>query len=136
MIVLVWFIGKMENKLPINPQLIRLTRLAKLVRLVRLVKKIQGLDSLFLMTTSLRGSASILGWTCCLLLVVLLLNALLLNQALIEFYFKNESVPLDKRMEVFRYFGTFTTSLFSMFELTLANWPPISRTLYENVSEW
>merc|ERR1711920_796677 len=38
--------------------------------------------------------------------------------------------------EVFRYFGTFTTSLFSMFELTLANWPPISRTLYERVSEW
>merc|ERR1712012_779642 len=88
------------------------------------------------MTTSLKNSASILGWTCCLLCLVLMLNALLLNQVLAEFYFKNDAFSLGERKEIFRYFGSFTTSLFSMFELTLANWPPISRMLYENVNEW
>ena len=26
--------------------------------------------------------------------------------------------------------------IYSMFEITLANWPPVSRLLAENVSEW
>jgi len=135
-IVLVWIMGKFGRNLPINTQLIRLTRLGKLVRLMRLVKNIQGLDSLFLVTTSLKGSISVLTWTSVLLFVVLLLNALLLNQILTEFYLTNAAFPESERQEVYRYFGSFTTSLFSMFELTLANWPPISRVLYENVSEW
>jgi len=135
-IVLLWVVGRLEDNIPVNPQLIRLARLAKLIRLVRLVKRLQGLDALFLMTTSLKGSASILAWTCVLLFVVLLLNALLLNQVLGEFYLTNERFPESERKEVYRYFGSFTTSIFSMFELTLANWAPISRKLYENVSEW
>merc|ERR1711904_766172 len=31
--------------------------------------------------------------------------------------------------------GTFTRSLFTMFELTLANWPTVTRNLAENVNE-
>jgi len=135
-IVVSWFVGMMEDSIPINPQLIRLARLAKLVRMLRLVKRMQGFDSLYLMTTSLRGSISILGWTTCVLLLVLVLNALLLNRVLVEFYFLEASYPLSERKELFRYFGSFTTSLFSMFELTLANWPPISRLLYESVTGW
>jgi len=135
-IVILWFMSGLEQSIPVNPQLIRLARLAKLVRMVRLVRRMQGLDALYLMTTSCRGSCAILGWTSLLLLLVLVLNSLLLNQVLVEFYFRNAAYPLSERLEVYRYFGSFTTSLFSMFELTLANWPPISRILYENVSEW
>merc|ERR1719282_1832876 len=61
---------------------------------------------------------------------------MLFNQLLVEFYFNNDTLPINERKEIYRYFGSFTTSLFSMFELTLANWPPISRMLYENVSQW
>merc|ERR1719498_9509 len=43
---------------------------------------------------------------------------------------------MEKRKELFRYFGTFTRSLFSMFELTLGNWVPIARVLGELVSQW
>merc|ERR1719343_824 len=48
----------------------------------------------------------------------------------------NEAEPLEKRELVFRYFGTFTRSMFSMFELTLGNWIPITRLLTEHVGEW
>jgi len=136
LIVVMWFVSQLQQTVSINPQLLRLARMAKILRMARLVKHIQGFDSLFLLTTSLKGSVEILGWTCFLLLAVLMLNGLLLNQVLVEFYFKNEAFPRDERREVYRYFGSFTTSLFSMFELTLGNWPPLSRVLYENVSHW
>ena len=38
--------------------------------------------------------------------------------------------------KIFEYFGTFTRSILSMFEMTLANWPTVCRTLGEEVSEW
>jgi len=136
-IVTVWIIGEVgPGLLPINPGLIRLTRFTRLVRLLKLVRKIGGFDSLFLMMTSLSHSAVILAWSGCLLGLLMMFNALLMNGCLAEFYFRNEGFPKSERVEVFRYFGSFTTSLFSMFELTLANWPPISRLLYESVTGW
>merc|ERR1712066_1037125 len=53
-----------------------------------------------------------------------------------ETYFTNESVPLHQRQEVYLRFGTFTRTMFTMFELTLANWTPAIRLLSENVSEF
>jgi len=40
------------------------------------------------------------------------------------------------RWAIFDYFGTFTRSMLSMFEITLGNWIPITRLLVDNVSEW
>merc|ERR1719272_2613155 len=42
----------------------------------------------------------------------------------------------EKREVVFEYFGTFTRSFLSLFEVTLGNWAPIARLLHENVSEY
>ena len=59
--------------------------------------------------------------------------ALSLTQVLSSF-FKDESVPLAERLEVFQYFGTASRAMFTMFELTLANWTIVGRVMSENVS--
>mmetsp|Transcript_35630 Transcript_35630/g.82275 ORF Transcript_35630/g.82275 Transcript_35630/m.82275 type:complete len:553 (-) Transcript_35630:32-1690(-) len=136
-IVVCWYIDVVANDiLPINTTLLRLLRLVRLLRLLRLVRLIKTFDSLYLMTTALKGSALILTWACVLLLVLQILIALLLNQILYTVYFPNLDNPLAERLEVFEYFGTFTRSMLSMFEITLGNWPPVCRLLAERVSEW
>lgn len=38
--------------------------------------------------------------------------------------------------QVFLYYGTFSRTTLSMFEILFANWAPACRVLVENVSEW
>jgi len=45
------------------------------------------------------------------------------------------SEELEKRRKIYEYFGSFTRCLLSMFELTLANWPPVTRLLSEELHE-
>jgi len=40
------------------------------------------------------------------------------------------------RHQVYKYYGTFSRSMLTMFEITLANWAPAARILAENVNEW
>merc|ERR1711879_433921 len=42
----------------------------------------------------------------------------------------------EVQTRVFKYFGTFTHAVLTMFEITLANWIVPCRLLSENVSEW
>ncbi|CAK8991314.1 unnamed protein product [Durusdinium trenchii] len=143
LIVLVWFISKIaEDAMPVNSQVLRLARLIRLFRLLRLVRRIQQFDSLYLMSTAIRSSFGILGWTAALLFIIQMLFALVLNQILYGFYFSAEiatsgNEELKDRFElVYTYFGTFSRALLTMFEITLANWPPVCRALTENVTEW
>ncbi|CAL1157567.1 unnamed protein product, partial [Cladocopium goreaui] len=142
-IVLVWIISKLaQDAMPVNSQVLRLARLIRLFRLLRLVRRIQQFDSLYLMSTAIRSSFGILGWTAALLFLIQMLFALVLNQLLYGFYFSEELLKRDNeelrdRFElVYTYFGTFSRSLLTMFEITLANWPPVCRALTENVTEW
>eukprot|EP00438_Fugacium_kawagutii_P008705 Skav236565 [mRNA] locus=scaffold1066:482436:484876:- [translate_table: standard] len=143
-IVLVWIISKMAvDIMPVNSQVLRLARLIRLFRLLRLVRRIQQFDSLYLMSTAIRSSFGILGWTAALLFLIQMLFALVLNQLLYGFYFSAELMKQegnedlkDKFELVYTYFGTFSRALLTMFEITLANWPPVCRALTENVTEW
>jgi len=116
--------------------LLRLTRLLRLLRLLRLVRTLQGFDSLYLMTTAIRSSLSVLFWSFILLGVVQGMLALLLNQVLMSTFFNDESRSIEVRKQMFVYFGTFARSLLSMFEITLGNWVPVARLLSENLSFW
>eukprot|EP00434_Breviolum_minutum_P033127 symbB.v1.2.029312.t1/scaffold3193.1/size61566/7 len=142
-IVLVWIVSKLaQDAMPVNSQVLRLARLIRLFRLLRLVRRIQQFDSLYLMSTAIRSSFGILGWTAALLFLIQMLFALVLNQLLYGFYFSGEALIQDnqdlkdKFELVYTYFGTFSRSLLTMFEITLANWPPVCRALTENVTEW
>jgi hypothetical protein len=118
-----------------NFQVFRLLRIARLLRLLRLIRRIKGFDALYVMTTAFRCSISILAWSCVLILMIQTLFAMMLTDILRETYLSSDK-PIAEQKEVFIYFGTFTRSILSMLELTLANWPPIARMLTENVSEW
>jgi len=96
----------------------------------------QGVDPLILMVTTLKGCGAVLVWAFTILLLFLTLFAFLVNQMLVTYYMTNKDIDIVKRKEVFEYFGTFSRSLFSMFEMTLGNWVPIARILGENVSQW
>eukprot|EP00439_Symbiodinium_sp_Y106_P026506 s624_g3.t1 len=153
-IVLVWILGQVfEERLPVNSQVLRLARLIRLFRLLRLVRRIQQFDSLYLMSTAIRSSSGILGWTAALLFLIQMLFALVFNQLLYGFYFSDSDACANRNISaetpaaqdefvkdqqeiVYTYFGTFSRSLLTMFEITLANWPPVCRVLTENVSEW
>merc|ERR1719382_1099043 len=87
------------------------------------------------MSTALKNSISILTWSCILLVVVHLMMALLMNQVLREWYFDAQRADQTEQAEVYYYFGSFSRSLLSMFEITLANWPTACRVLMDNVHE-
>jgi len=136
-IVLFWLFSKTGSVLPVNSQVLRLLRLFRLLRMLSLVRKIKEFDALFLMTTAVRSSFGVLGWTAALLFVCQMMCALVIQQALSSFYFDGQNLAtLNEQKEVYEYFGTFSRSLLSLFEMTLANWPPICRLLVNNVSEW
>lgn len=137
-IVGMWYVDTIAGnvELPIDTMLLRLLRLAKLLRLVKVFKTMRGFEQLFLMLTALKGSLHILLWVTVLLFSGLLAFALLLNQTLVAYYIENGDAPLETRQECFKYFGTFSRALFSMFEMTLANWTPIARFLVEHVTEY
>jgi len=93
-------------------------------------------DALYLMTTAIKGSVNTLMWAMAVLLLVQVMIALFLNQVLFDTYFEDSSRPDHEKQEVYEYFGTFTRALLSMFEMTMANWPPVCRLLSERVNEW
>lgn len=111
-------------------------RMGRFMRLVKLLKTIEGFEALYLMTTALKGSLGALTWSCVLLIILQILISFLINQILLVFYFGNDFYELEERQEIFAYFGTFSRAMLSMFEMTLANWPPICRMLQDNVNEW
>eukprot|EP00440_Ansanella_granifera_P002203 gb/GFBE01002384.1/.p1 GENE.gb/GFBE01002384.1/~~gb/GFBE01002384.1/.p1 ORF type:complete len:553 (+),score=115.54 gb/GFBE01002384.1/:1-1659(+) len=135
-LVVLWIVSCFGASMPIDPNLLRLARLARLVRLLRLAHKIKAFDALYLISTSLTSSMSILCWAVAMFFLCQVTLALFLTNFLSEVYLGNTDIPKEDRQAVFTYFGTFSRSVFSMFELTLANWPPISRLLAENVSQW
>ena len=131
-----WLAENLVADLPVNSQILRLGRIFRLLRLLNLVRKIQEFDPLFLMTTAVRSSMTVLGWSMALLFICHLLLALLVQQILFGYYFDAESEDPEGQQRVFMYFGTFTRSFLSLFELTLANWAPVCRVLLEDVNEW
>jgi len=135
-LVLLWLCElTLSHYLYVDAALIRTLRLARVLRLLRLIRTIHGFDALYIMTTAMSGSLVVLFWSFVLLLVVQTTIAPSLTQILAGF-FKNTDVPVAQRLEVFEYFGTASRSMFTMFELTLANWTIVGRSLSENVSEY
>mmetsp|Transcript_44360 Transcript_44360/g.105027 ORF Transcript_44360/g.105027 Transcript_44360/m.105027 type:complete len:599 (+) Transcript_44360:143-1939(+) len=114
----------------------RSLRVLRCFRVMRLLKTVGLFDSLYLLHAALRGSIGVLTWSLLYLAVVQITLALVVSQYLHEFYLGREDVPHSNREEVFQYFGTFSYATLTMFEMTLANWPPVCRVMMHYVSEW
>jgi Ca2+-binding EF-hand superfamily protein len=126
--------------IPVDASTLRLLRLARLMRLVRLLRAMESLDVLYVMATAIRGMRHVVVWGMALLVVMLMMCALIINIVLQGGYFADigdlSGEDLATKVKMYQYFGTFTRCLFSMFELTLANWPPVARLLTEEITEW
>merc|ERR1712224_558435 len=134
-IVVAWFIQTIgAATLPLKPMFLRLLRLARLLRLLKLVRTIKGFDALYIMTTAMKGSTTVLLWSALLLIIVQVMIAMTL-QTLLEAYMTNDQDNADARREVFKFYGTFSRTMLTMFEITLGNWMPPCRALVENVGE-
>jgi len=125
-----------------NPAFARLLRLVKLgrgLRVVRVAKVIMGntsvLESLHLLLKCISSSVGTLFWAFSILGIFQCIAAMLFSQ-MVRNYVEDPTENLQKRQEVFSYYGTFSRSLLTMFEIMLANWAQACRVLVNNVSEF
>ncbi|CAJ1424260.1 unnamed protein product [Effrenium voratum] len=121
--------------LPVNPILFRLLRIGKLARAIRMVTMTSVLGSLQLLVKCLGASCNMLFWSFCLLTFVQCVAGLIVSTLCRDFVL-DPNYDIALRDEVFRYYGTFTRTLLTMFEILFANWGPPCRVLIENFSEW
>jgi len=121
--------------MPVSPVLVRILRLGKLARVIRLISMGSVLQSLQLLLKSLMSSIDMLFWSFCLLAFLQCVAGLVVSTLCRE-YLADATVDADLRDQVFRYFGTFTRTFLTMFEVLFANWGPPCRVLVENISEW
>jgi len=135
-IVLTWAIDAGGLAVEINPMVFRMLRIAKLGRIVRVLKVIQRFDSLHLLLGSIRASFDILAWSALVLLIMMTVCALALSQFLQGWIEASSDADASVREEVWQLFGTVGRAIVSMFELTLANYSGITRSLMENVSAY
>jgi len=125
----------MSPWLGVNPVLFRLLRMGKLSRAMRVVSMSSVLASLQLLLKCLAASRDMLFWSFLLLTFVQCVAGMIVTTLCWEFI-KDENQDAKLREDVFRYYGTFTRTFLSMFEIMFANWSPPCRVLVEHVSEW
>lgn len=73
-------------------------------------------------------------WSFCLLTFFQCVSGLVIS-TLCRDFIRDTSQPLELRRSVWLYYGTFTRTFLSMFEILFANWSPPCRILVDEVSE-
>ncbi|CAE8657427.1 unnamed protein product [Polarella glacialis] len=120
---------------PINPMFLRLLRVGKLARALRMVTTSNALHSLQLLLKCLAASVDMLCWSFILLIFIQCIAGMIVAN-LARDYISDENHDQESRRKVWIYYGTFTRTFLTMFEILFANWAPACRVLVDNVSEW
>ncbi|CAE7584038.1 CACNA1H [Symbiodinium natans] len=134
-IEVVWFFQKTSSGYQEALFLLRILRIGKLFRALKLLGLASSLSPLQLLVKCLQASRGMLFWTFCLLSLLQAVAAIVLNIFAVQ-YCNDRSQSLATREEVFLYYGTFTRSFLTMFEVMFANWGPACRVVVEDISEW
>ncbi|CAE8614705.1 unnamed protein product [Polarella glacialis] len=121
--------------LPISPMFLRLLRVGKLTRSLRMVTSTNAVASLQLLVKCLASSVDMLCWSFIILIFIQCIAGMIIA-TLAKDYIADESKDQETRRAVFIYYGTFTRTFLTMFEILFANWAPACRVLVDNVSEW
>jgi len=103
--------------------------------MIKILRTFSWMSSLFLIVRSITASVTALLWSLSLLAFLQTCVGLVLLQVL-QTYLLDTSQEFEKRKLVFQYFGTFTRTFVTMFEISVGNWAPVCRLLMEQVSEW
>jgi len=130
-----WWVGKLVQSNAVGSlTLLRLVRLVRLLRPLRLIRSMVMFDTLHMLVGALSSSMYVLGWSLLLVMLILATMAIFMNAILQQHMLNlaNGQVGVD----TYKYFGTFSNSMLTMFEFTFGNWVPVCRHLYENIDEW
>jgi hypothetical protein len=119
----------------VNPSMMRMIRFLRIMRMFRLAKDIGAFQALVFFLKAIEESVGALVWTFVVLFSIQLAVGMCLHQVL-SMWLNDDSVDTEKRREIFVYFGTFSRTMVTMFEITIANWVPTCRLLSSVVSEW
>jgi len=119
----------------INPFVLRMLRLFKFFRALRVLRYPHLMESMTMLVKCMVSSYTTMFWSMLLILVVNCIGGMIIS-ILVLGYMQNESASLEARRDVFMYYGTFSRTLVTMFEVLFANWSPACRVLTENVTEW
>ncbi|CAE7640122.1 unnamed protein product [Symbiodinium sp. CCMP2592] len=109
---------------------------ARIARAARLVKETVQFTNLQLLVKCLIASKGMLTWSFMLLAVFQFMAAIFLGLLVEHYLLHDGAAPMPAKEEVFRYYGTFTRTYLTTFEIMFANWAPSCRVLVDNISEW
>eukprot|EP00434_Breviolum_minutum_P017543 symbB.v1.2.015483.t1/scaffold1083.1/size139395/2 len=104
-----------------NVGVVRLLRLAKIARALRVVRMRRALESLSLLLRCVQSSLQVLFWSLGLLGVIQCIAGMVIGQLLVP-YMRDMTLEAEGRHEVYKYFGTFSRTFLTMFEVLFANW--------------
>jgi len=135
LILLSWISILGGGTLGFNPTVFRLARILRLGRVLKLLRHARIVQTLFLLIKSIQASIGCLVWSFAVLWFFQVVMAILMSQVLHP-EILDDSRVMETRRSLFSYFGTFTRGTLTMFEVTLGNWVPSCRLLYDNVSGW
>lgn len=111
-----------------------LFRLIKIVKSMRMFNINSILAPLHLLTKCPEACVGMLFWSFLLMSFVQCVAGIVVSE--LCYSFLRDSNDPEARAVVYQYYGTFTRTILTMFEIMFANWGPACRVLVENVSEW
>lgn len=120
-----------------NVSALRLLRLTKLVKAVRIMRVMQAFRPLRVLVLTIGSSVGALGWSMILLTLLQFMTSIGMTQLMQDFV-RDESQNREVREQVYSYFGRWTNSMLTMFEITVApgGWAKVGRLIILQVNEW
>ncbi|CAE8710767.1 unnamed protein product [Polarella glacialis] len=105
----------------LDPFLVRMLRLVKFGRAFRAMQLSKVSHSLKMLGRCITASVGVLFWSLLLLFVIQCIGGMMLSVS-VRSFLENAEVEPEIRRIVFRYFGTFSGVMLTMFEVLFANW--------------
>merc|ERR1712054_462955 len=128
-----WILGPMGSNVLGNVAVLRLIRLLRLAKVLRVVRVMKEFKSLRVLVAAVVNSVGALGWSMTLLFVLELVGAIFMAQVIAPFMEDATDNP-DLQDFLWKHFGTWLRSMFTVFEITMAPGGFIKyRRLYEDV---
>ena len=115
---------------------IRVLKLMRIYRTLRVVKTMHVFRQLKLLVRTCVASIGALFWSLVLLLLLNIAFALMISQAL-QTFILDDAADLDARLQMHEFYGSFTKSFYTIFEVTHSgSWPSRVRPVLDSVDAW
>eukprot|EP00746_Dinoflagellata_sp_MGD_P039947 gnl/MRDRNA2_/MRDRNA2_19642_c0_seq1.p1 gnl/MRDRNA2_/MRDRNA2_19642_c0~~gnl/MRDRNA2_/MRDRNA2_19642_c0_seq1.p1 ORF type:complete len:591 (+),score=119.97 gnl/MRDRNA2_/MRDRNA2_19642_c0_seq1:219-1775(+) len=121
-----------EEHFGINISFARLFRIAKFIRVFRVMRVAKLFFSLRILVKTIAASIGALAWSMVLLGGIEVIAAIFMGQMLHETITRSD-VDIETRLFLYRYFGSFSRSMLTMFEITTGGWAKVGRPIIEDV---